>query len=465
MTNQRMLAAAAARADITPVMGVQIAGDIGRYRPVEEIRDRLYAKVLILNDGVHTVCIVATDLTAVQRDRTDQLRARIAEYLQTSRGSVLIHATQTHSAPALGNEILSRDYLRKFPPSLAWIGGGDARYEAFLTDRVISAVQAARAALAPVRLRAARGYDSRVATNRRYISRDDTGIYQARPDNPNILCWEGPIDPEVGAAVLEDYQGRVRCAILHHTCHPCHGYPKRWISADWPGYWARKVEEHFGGGCVALVLNGACGNILHGNPFDPDHKGPLEIRGGHLVETTEKILPRLEELPGAPLRCGSKVLSIPLRLAPAEALAAARKLVAAHPDPIWLDPGQTRIDWQWIHAHRLLDQDARKKLHPNYDYEVQAVRIGGLAIIGWPGEPFVEAQLEVKKLAPARYVFVAHMCNDSPGYQPTRKAFKYGGYEVEWSDFYENTLDTVTAATRRLMQDVYDDAGAGTTET
>ncbi len=46
-SNFQALCAGAARADITPSLGTQLAGDIGRCRPTEEIRDRLYANALV----------------------------------------------------------------------------------------------------------------------------------------------------------------------------------------------------------------------------------------------------------------------------------------------------------------------------------------------------------------------------------------------------------------------------------
>ena len=50
--------AGAGMADITPAMGIQITGDIGRYRPVEEIRELLYARALIIESGGALACVV-----------------------------------------------------------------------------------------------------------------------------------------------------------------------------------------------------------------------------------------------------------------------------------------------------------------------------------------------------------------------------------------------------------------------
>ena len=55
------LRAGAAVVDVTPEMGIQLAGDIGRPRPVEKIRDPLFAKALALEAGGKRLCYVAVD--------------------------------------------------------------------------------------------------------------------------------------------------------------------------------------------------------------------------------------------------------------------------------------------------------------------------------------------------------------------------------------------------------------------
>jgi hypothetical protein len=59
MTPTPRLLAAAGQADITPERGIQIAGDIGRPRPVEEIRNRLHAKALVVESGGERACLIS----------------------------------------------------------------------------------------------------------------------------------------------------------------------------------------------------------------------------------------------------------------------------------------------------------------------------------------------------------------------------------------------------------------------
>ena len=52
------------------------------------------------------------------------------------------------------------------------------------------------------------------------------------------------------------------------------------------------------------------------------------------------------------------------------------------------------------------------------------------AIVGLPGEIFVELGLAIKKRSPFKNTIVMTVCNDKTSYIPTRKAFREGSYEV-----------------------------------
>jgi hypothetical protein len=56
--------------------------------------------------------------------------------------------------------------------------------------------------------------------------------------------------------------------------------------------------------------------------------------------------------------------------------------------------------------------------------------LGDIAIVGIPGEPFVEFGLALKGNRYPAHTLVAGYCNDLIGYLPTRDAYGEGGYEV-----------------------------------
>jgi hypothetical protein len=63
--------------------------------------------------------------------------------------------------------------------------------------------------------------------------------------------------------------------------------------------------------------------------------------------------------------------------------------------------------------------------------ELQIIRLGDIAFVGLPGEPFVELGLSIKETTGLRTVFICGYTNDDIGYIPTRDEYSQGGYEID----------------------------------
>ena len=260
LTYSKNWKAGAAKVDITPKKGIQLAGDIGRLRPVEEILDPLFAKALVVEHSGKRACFVQMDLTIITRRFSDKIKADVRKKFGLSPESIMLHATQTHSTPSLGHECISEEY-KGLPPELWYLRGGDERYFPVAVKGIIGAIGKALANLQPVTIMVGRGVDGRVAFNRRFIMRDRKAKTHPGNCNPNVLYTEGPIDPEVGVILFANIKGERIAALLHHTCHPVHGYNNRKVTAGWPGVWATNIQKLLGQNCISLVINGFCGNM------------------------------------------------------------------------------------------------------------------------------------------------------------------------------------------------------------
>ncbi len=78
--------------------------------------------------------------------------------------------------------------------------------------------------------------------------------------------------------------------------------------------------------------------------------------------------------------------------------------------------------------------------------EIQALRIGDFAMITFPGEPFAEIGLRIKKRAPFEHAFVAGYANGHIGYGPTADSYETSCYEncltplaPDWQGVYETS--------------------------
>ena len=71
--------------------------------------------------------------------------------------------------------------------------------------------------------------------------------------------------------------------------------------------------------------------------------------------------------------------------------------------------------------------------------EIQVLRLGGLCVVGLPGEIFVEYGLYLKAMAGFGTVIVNELTNGClPGYMYTPESLIYGGYETDTSMLGEN---------------------------
>ncbi len=452
------LRAGAAEVDITPAPGTQLAGMIGMYRPAQVRLDPIHARALVLESDDTRVCLVSLEALAVSNEWTREIRRRAQERFGLTPEAVMLHAVQNHAAPMIGAR-LDKAHCDWLPEGADWLLNDSGDYAPFAAERILDAIGLAMEALQPVAVAAGRGMNDRVAFNRRFILRDGTAATHPSPAQvPNILGREGPIDPEVGIVTFTDLSLRPVAMLLHHTCHPVHGVSRRYVSSGWPGAWAREVAAAHGPGCVPLVINGCCGNVHHRNHLDPHQVDEPATIGRCLAETTRAVLPGLRYLSPGPLACVSRRVPVPHRAVTAEELEDARKLLAEHPEPMWLNDEHTSVDWAWCYATSVLDVHALAQREPECDYEVQAFRIGDLAIVALMGEPFVEGQLRIKLESPASYTFPAHMSNGYGGYLPTPEAFGRGGYETRtalWSRLVPEALDTVVRESLSLLHELF----------
>ena len=128
-----------------------------------------------------------------------------------------------------------------------------------------------------------------------------------------------------------------------------------------------------------------------------------------------------------------------------------------HPTPNWTDEQHRQVDPRWVYAKALVEHQALVERGVGWDYEIQVLRIGPAALVGLPGEPFVEGGLRIKFASPTFPTYVVHNTNYA-AYLPTREAFQRGGYETKVgliSKFAPEALDLVVDAAGHLLQEIF----------
>lgn len=220
------LRAGASAVKITPSLGrtVYIAG-YDRNRVAEAVHDDLWARALVLDDGVTRMAVVVCDLIGLSNWRVRRIRRSI-------RGvpgeNVLIACTHVHSGPDTlglwGKELLS--------------SGIDPLYMERLEHRVSAAVDAAVRDLRPISLSAG---TSTVPDGLVHNSRE--------PVQDKLLT----------ALRFTDEAGSTVASVIHYGGHP-EVNESRTMTSDFVHYVRQAAEARFGG--VALFLNGALGGMV-----------------------------------------------------------------------------------------------------------------------------------------------------------------------------------------------------------
>ena len=461
----------AAMADITPPPGTHLSGSgCGDHRPAQSVMDPLYAKAVVFEAGGRRVCVVSLDVTIITAEHTRQIREAVSARTDIPPDAIMVHAIQTHSAPGVGYFMLDPDFPLETNAETEFLRGGESAYSRLATEAAARAAVEAAERLQPARIALGRAVLGGLAFNRRGVRRDGAVFMpkplgsEAQPFGVKDLCYlEGPTDPEVGVLCAQDANMKPLAFLLHFTCHPVNVFGRREtycaVSADWPGAWAGRMQSVFGASAVPLVVNGCCGNINPWNPFDPDERPDHVRMGNKLTTMAERVVHAMKFSSSGVVDSRVERVALPYRDIPGARLREVEAILTRDPRPPRGPDGQ--VDPRWFLAASTRSVEICRRREPQFSYEIQVLRIGDLALVGLPGEPFVEGQLALKTQAPAPYVFVAHLTSHYVGYLPTREAYARGGHEANpnvtyWSKLAPGALETVTERATALMASLFE---------
>ena len=86
------------------------------------------------------------------------------------------------------------------------------------------------------------------------------------------------------------------------------------------------------------------------------------------------------------------------------------------------------------------------------DMSLTGIKIGPVAIIGIPGEPFTKIGLELKDTAGFDMILPCCASNGYEGYFPMQDSYDEGGYEARTSRFKAGTAEYVIKEGKALLE-------------
>lgn len=438
------LYAGVAKVDITPPVGY------GQYRgPSTGVKDPLYAKAIVFKEGAEVAALVVCDVIGITRELSSEVRLGASEKTGIPYENIIVAATHTHTGPVFHTDDGSvrnnpdvgfplEEYVNKKRAGKLTDEDKNS-YEAHLIRSVEKALVNAYNEIEKVTIKSGTDSVEGISFNRRFIMKDGRVRTNPGVGNPDVVRPVGPIDPEVGILLLRNVEDDLPVAGLINFANHMDTIGGTEYSADYPAYLARTLKESLGMDFMSIFAQGASGDINHVDVLDSTHqKGTRTVTqriGESLAEVVEKQIPNLVKSDQTSLNAESKFIYAPVQQYTTEELEWAMK---EKRDPLYNQRS-------FIEFRRMLKIRSLAKMRRTAEVipptigteqwtiplEIQVIKINDdIAIVGLPGELFVELGLAIKKSSPFETTLVIELTNRHIAYVPTEGAFLQGGYET-----------------------------------
>jgi len=435
-----------ARVNITPPMGVNIAGYY-KVRIADGVLDELEACAVAVSSGETTVLLMTIDHCGVTKVFLDEWRENIEKATGVPKEAIFIHSTHTHTGPVL---------IKNHSNPLT------QQYEIFLASRVVDVASFALADMKDAKMGIGTGEAKNVAFIRRYRMKDGTAQTNPGVNNPDIVAPIGITDESVHV-VRFDRAGAESVVLVNFANHPdVVGGNK--ISSDWPGMTRRQVEKAIEN-TKCIFFNGAQGDVNHVNvhpkagdfndmfnDFDGCSRGYGHARHIARVVTgaVMSVYDKVEYLEADNVKYMQKIVEIPSNKPTPEQLPLAHKYNDLH------NSGRDDlIPYEAMMLTTVVAEAARMVRLENapetFPMLFSAVSIGDVALFGIPGEPFNGVGRGLKEAEGWKMVIPCCLTNSSEGYFPMMDSYDEGGYEARSSNFKAGVAERIIEEGKEIL--------------
>jgi hypothetical protein len=413
---EKAFSAGAAQVDITPrELPVIVSGSFLE-RQSDTVRDRLYCRCIVLDDGDCRIAICVVDTLFMPSDLLDRAKALVAQQTGIRAENMLVSATHTHSAPSVAGVLGT---------------GVDEAYRSFLPARIVECIQRANDQLEPARI----GWTTVDASDhthcRRWILRPDRmqrdvfGHMTVRANmhpgyrNPDFIGPAGPADTELSLVAVQSRQGRPLAVLANYSMHYFGSSP---VSADYFGRFSERLAELIGAtetepALVAAMSQGTSGD-LHWMDYGNAKKNiTLDSYADGLARLAAGAYEGIVYRDRCSLGMLERKLTLQRRVPDRSRLAWARKLAGTIAGQ---KPGNRPEVYALEQMH--LHEDPIREL------ALQVLRIGNLGITAIPCEVYGITGLKIKAQSPLAHTFNIELANGTEGYIPPPEQHALGGY-------------------------------------
>jgi hypothetical protein len=444
-----LLKAGFARLDVTPPLGIPLHGYfIKRY--ADGILDPLQVNAVALSVKDEKVVLVTIDHCGLERAVIEPIRKIISEKTGIKLSALFVHCTHTHNGPTLLPSSTEPEILK---------------YKEFLTGRLVDVVTFAIADLKPAKMGLGVGKAPNVAFIRRYRMKDGSVKTNPGVNNPDIVAPIGQVDERVNVLRF-DRENAPTIILANFGNHPdTVGGTK--ISGDWPALTRNFVEKSLDN-TRCIFFNGAQGDVNHVNvnpkagdfndlvnDFDGCSRGYGHTR--HIARVVAgavmQVYDKVEYVDVEKIGFLVKTILIPSNRPKPEELPEARRITEIH-----AAGRDSELPYKGMMLTTVI-ADAARKIRladgpDNFELDLIGIKLGDVAFIGIPGEPFSEIGNQLKRAEDYKLVIPTCLTNGYQGYFPTYDAYAEGGYEAGNSNFRAGVAERIIAGGIELLKEL-----------
>lgn len=422
------LRAGAAKSNITPPLGLPLVGEWDN-PPGSYVHDELYARCLVLDNGKTRLAFVVCDLLGISQGVSVEARRLAEERTGIPAANILVSAIHTHSAAsALGNRFNLNDPLDE--------------YETFVARRVADAVACAAYTLRPARVGWTTAQEPRHVFCRRWFMKPGTmtanpfgstnDLVKTNPGrcNPNLDRPAGPVDPDVFILAAQTPEGQPIGMLANYSLHYVGASVKGEVSADYYGMYNDRIKQLLGADrqeppFVSLMSNGTSGNINNIDFSKPAEKlaayEKMRIVAEDVAQAVYAAYQKIAWRDQVALGSSFEKITLKFRRPTPERLEMAKQVLAA------IEAGKKpTVPLAENYAKRTVKI---QHMPEEWNFPLQAFRVGDVGIASMPCEVFSETGLDIKARSPLQPAFTVSLAHGYFGYLPPPEQQKMGGYE------------------------------------
>ncbi|MBE6602608.1 MAG: hypothetical protein E7637_08945 [Ruminococcaceae bacterium] len=443
-----------AQVNINPPLGSAI---YGYYVPrfAKGFLDDLEIRAFALSLGEKRILMFSVDVCGVDSGLVNRFCKTLEAETLVQRDQIFLSATHTHTGAYL---VPNNMFEMEEEPI--------HRYADFVESRLVDAAKMALADLKDTRMGFGVGQaPERIAYIRRYRMKDGSTMTCPPINDPNIDAPIGTLDQRVNVLRF-DREGGESVVLVNYGLH-ADTVNGELLSSDWPGWMYRTLDRALDG-VKCIFFNGAEGDVgstnVHPLPgdmndteisFDNEMKSPGMARfvGRALAGTVLQIYDKVAYVDVDAIGVLRRTVAIPANLPRPDQMPLARKYKELH------DAGKDEeIPFEAMELTTVVAEALRMCKMENgpreFLLDLTGVRIGPVAFVGIPGEPFTDIGVRIKDTDGWSMILPCSLTNGDEGYFPVQSAYDEGGYEARTSPYRAGVDEVMIQGGKALLNDL-----------